>query len=645
MLTIQEILEQDNLLNILDDEAVKDIQNSVIQGYKADRDSRSEWESNVDKWTVLASQVMEAKNTPWQNASNIKYPLVTEAAIQFSSKMYPAIVTGNSPAKGRVLGEDPTGEKLNRATRISKHMSYQLLERIEEWEEVHDKASMITGVVGCCFKKMYYCPVRKRPVSQFVHPKQFVVNYYTQSLSDCRRYTHDTELYGSDIVAMQRLGLFSDVDLRSPEQKNNELKNKTQGVQAPAVDSATPYDIGEQMAYFDLDEDGYEEPYLVVFEKTSQELLRVVACYSEDSVQMNDAGEVYHIQRENYFTKYGLLPAPDGSFYDYGFGQYIGPLNYALNTIFNQLIDAGSLAVRGGGFIAKGIRVKGGQTTVKMGEWQAINATGEDLRKGIFPYPIKEPSPTLLNLATYLITAGQRLAGTIDSQVGENPGQNQKATTTALVMEAGQKVFGGVYKRFLRSFKEELRILRRLNKDNLDFKEYFIVLDSQLPEEVLRADYEDSDLDIVPSADPSYTNEQQKLQKATLMLEMANMGLGNRQIAAQAMADAQEIPNKEQFLDVPPPPPSIEERELEDTSMREWTKVKVDTILKMAQAKGINAKAMRDIAEAEAVEPGRQADIYKTILEYLDRDVQRELDSQLVNKGANSGQTETVGKT
>jgi predicted phage terminase large subunit-like protein len=46
------------------------------------------------EWLKLATQVMEKKNYPWPNAANVKYPLLTTAAMQFAARAYPALVPG-----------------------------------------------------------------------------------------------------------------------------------------------------------------------------------------------------------------------------------------------------------------------------------------------------------------------------------------------------------------------------------------------------------------------------------------------------------------------------------------------------------------------------------------------------------------------
>src|SRR5688572_16333887 len=94
----------------------------------------------MDSAIKLALQMAETKNYPWQNASNVKFPLITIAALQFSARAYPALVKAPDLVKYRVNGEDKDGQKAARAGRIGRHMSYQLTEEDENWEEDFDKA-------------------------------------------------------------------------------------------------------------------------------------------------------------------------------------------------------------------------------------------------------------------------------------------------------------------------------------------------------------------------------------------------------------------------------------------------------------------------------------------------------------------------
>jgi chaperonin GroES len=48
----------------------------------------------------------EAKDFPWAGASNMKWPLLTIAAMQFNARMYPAVVKGDEAVLCKVIGQD-----------------------------------------------------------------------------------------------------------------------------------------------------------------------------------------------------------------------------------------------------------------------------------------------------------------------------------------------------------------------------------------------------------------------------------------------------------------------------------------------------------------------------------------------------------
>jgi hypothetical protein len=83
-------------------------------------------------------------------------------------------------------------------------------------------------------------------------------------------------------------------------------------------------------------------------------------------------------------------------------------LNESINTILNQLIDAGSLANMQSGFIDSRLKIEGGSTEMAGGEWRrAKGISGEAIKNGFFPLNYKEPSSVLLQLLELLIAAGK----------------------------------------------------------------------------------------------------------------------------------------------------------------------------------------------------------------------------------------------
>jgi len=556
----RKLIEEINIAESLDEEKLIKIADECHKGYLQDKESRNDWEKSAEKWTKLAQQIQEEKSFPWQNASNVKYPLMTTAAMQFAARAYPSLVPSNGlVVKAKSIGKDPTGAKLEKATRVSTYMSYQIMNQMPHWEEDMDKLLIQLPVIGTMFKKTYWDPVKKVPTSLLVSPCNLVVNYWAKSLEDAERVSEELEMSPRILKERQMAKIFLDVDLGDapiPE-------DSKQG----AHDETVPYTIIEQHTYLDLDEDGYREPYVVTFHLETKTILRIVARFDEKGIILDDAGELQRIEPLCYYTKFGFVPNPDGSFYDIGFGTLLGPVNESVNTLINQLIDAGSLNNLQSGFLGKGLRLRMGDYGFRPGEWKAVNAVGDDLKKQIVPLPSKEPSSVLFQLMGSLITSGKELASVAEIFTGKMPGQNTPATTTMATIEQGMKVFTAVYKRIFRSLTQEFIKIYEINGVYLNETEYADVVDVQ----VERTDFSENH-DIVPGADPTAVSQTEKLMKAQGLMELLPTGMLNPVEVIKRVLEAQEQPNWEQLLSQqvaqtgqppePPPDPKLQEMQM-----------------------------------------------------------------------------------
>ncbi len=156
-LTIEKLISAVNIAKYLDTDRLADIGQLVCENFKKDKDSRKAWEDRYEDAMKLALQVAETKNFPWERSSNVKYPLLTLASIQFASRV--DLFNGPDIVKVRVNGYDPKGTKTDRALRIQKHMSYQLTDQMPDWEDGNDKMFHALPIVGTMFKKTYFDPV------------------------------------------------------------------------------------------------------------------------------------------------------------------------------------------------------------------------------------------------------------------------------------------------------------------------------------------------------------------------------------------------------------------------------------------------------------------------------------------------------
>ena len=551
---IEKILQSVNVAEDLDEQTLITIGNDAIDGYENDLETRRPWEQDLKTWTDLALQISTNKTFPWPNAANIKYPLLATAAMQFAARAYPTLVPSDGKlVKCRTVGYDNDGQKAARAQRISKHMSYQLLDEMDDWEEDMDKLLIALPIAGTCFKKTYWDSAKQRNCSKLVLPKTLVVNYYCKSLDEAERVSE--VLFATKRKLTERInqGIYLDVDLGDPQVDLADPSTSVNSAfqRSSSDDETTPYTIIEQHTYLDLDDDGYSEPYVVTVDLASKKVLRIVPRFSADDVILNDKNKVVSIEAIQYYTKYSFIPNPDGGFYDIGFGRLLGPINNSANTIINQLVDAGSLSNLQAGFIGKGLRIKMGESRFQPGEWKAVNAVGDDLKKQIFPLPVREPSQVLFNLLDLLLKSGKELASVAEIFVGKMPGQNTPATTTMATIEQGMKVFTAVYKRVYRSLTSEFRKIYKLNRVYMNPEQYIAVLDIEVPQ----SDYNGSEDDVIPGADPTAVSSQEKQAKVQALMQILQLGTLDPMAVTKLYLEAHEIPEAEKYLKQPSPPP------------------------------------------------------------------------------------------
>jgi chaperonin GroES len=574
-------IETVNLAEKLDKEQLEEIGKDALAGFELDLASRFEWEQNLDDWIKLAKQVVEEKSFPWPKAANVKYPLLSTAAMQFAARAYPSLIPSDGRVvKARVVGKDMDGTKTKVAEAVSIYMSYQLMEDMIGWEEDMDKLLIMLPIVGTVFKKTYWDSLSKKNCSHLVLPKNLVVNYWTKSLCNSERISEIIELSDRKIKERQMAGLWlDDVVLGDPsiEETNPTLNMPSQ------VDDTTPYQFIEQHTFLDLDDDDYKEPYIVTFHRRTGTVVRIVANYDDTTMQFGEGDKLVKIEPIQYYTKFGFIPNPDGGFYDIGFGVLLGPLNESANTLINQLIDAGSLNNLQGGFLGKGLRLRMGETRFAPGEWKVVNSTGDDLKKQIVPLPAKEPSKTLLDLLQMLITSGKELASVAEIFVGKMPGQNTPATTTMASIEQGMKVFTAVYKRLYRSLSEEFEKLYRLNGLYLNPYEYNEVVGMEIGPDLF--DQKAQGHKVIPGADPTAVSQTEKLMKAQGLMEMLGAGMPLDPVKVMIrMLEAQEQPNWQELIpqqilqtgQMPPPPPDPKIMEMQMKGQLEQQKVQMN---------------------------------------------------------------------
>jgi len=527
-----------NIATDLDPDTINKIASLVIEDYKTDDDSRIAWKKSNKDIMDIVKLVAKKKTYAGEAVANIKYPLIVNAAIQFAARAYPEIIKGADVVKAKIVGKDPDGRKKARGDRVAEHLSYQLLNDMPDWENGVDQLLLSLSMLGCMFKKTYRSGVENKNISELVFAEDLVVHSKAVSLEKASRATHIIELTQNEIVERIRSGVYLDFDV---EELGRATSEKTD-----SIDADTPHRFLEQHRWYDLDNDGYQEPYIVTVHEDTQKLVRISARYELSGVQQNDKGEIFRIEPVHYFTRYLFMPAPDESFYGMGLGILLLSINSSINTVINQLLDSGTINNRQSGFLGRGLQLGKGQSLqLKSGEWKPVQATGDDLRKNIIPMTTKPPSTVLFQLLGLLIDSGKELAGITEVLSGQSPGSNVPAETTLALIEQGLQVYSAIHKRVHRSLYQEFKKIRRLNVLYLTEEEYQSVVDD--PDADKDKDYNSSDHDIIPVSDPNATTNMQRIMKAKALLEMRGQGLNDEEILKRYL-EALQIENIDELF-------------------------------------------------------------------------------------------------
>lgn len=623
-LAIKDILKSDNVADLLDQEELDEIASCVLQDLEEDEKSMADWLEYADKAMELTKLHREQKHMPFRNASNIKYPLITTAVVQFSSRTESELIKAGQVAKYKVIGRDPAGLKTRKGQRVRTHLNWQIMEKMPNWQNERDRLHHQLAVCGTSFVKTWYDPVEGVNRSEFIPYDQLIANNGIKSLETAPRISQYVYMSDNDLVEHMRWGLFTECDVDDLQKDNEDFE-------------AIYHEIIEQHCFYDLDDDGLAEPYIVVVHKAAKKVLRIIPRFEKDDVLYNSKGQIKKIYPTQYFTDYHFIPNMDGSFYSLGFGTLLLDVNATINTILNQLINAGHLATTQGGFISKDLRLAKEDLDIDPGEFKYVETRdGAKIGDGVFMFNYKEPSNVLYSLLGTLVEGAKQLTSTTDIMTGTQDTTNTSPNTLMMLMQQGLKVYSAIQRRIFRSFKRELEKLVKLNAKHINVEEYIRLIDPTEQEimemfspEGQLLDYDLGQVDIVPCVDPNESTEQEALVRAQAVLQagvqLAQLQGVNPRAVARAYFESLEVPNIDQLVLPEPPPdapnPAMIQLQLEQAKVQSDIQVKAQkTQIEAALAESTiqlnKANAYKAAKDADMKQDKVQLDVYKTALDH-----------------------------
>lgn len=598
-----------NLAEDIDDLELSRIADDLMRGVDDDNTTRKEWLDNIEKGLILLGLKMEvpgqqgaADGAPVEGMSRVRHPLLMEAVLRFQAQARSELLPTDGPIKIRNDDVDASVEEDQLANALEQDANHYLTVTAPEYYPDTDRMLMMLGFAGSSFKKIYFCPIRNRPVSETVDAEDIIVNNNATDLENALRITHRSLVPKHIIKRLQLLGEYRDIYLSEAQPvKSDPVKDEKAAIEGVQKDSMLrPEDRSREIyeCYCRLDIKGYEHkwkgkesgleiPYRVVIDVSSRQILSIVRNYDEDTKELPEP--------RIPFVHY--IYVPGFGFYGIGLLNILGNTTNALTAAWRELLDAGMYACFPGALIDKGAsRQNSNILRIPPGGLAQVDTMGRPINQIVMPLPYKEPSAGLMALTEEMSQTGMRIGGTAEQAVGEGKQDAQTGAILAII-EQQMVVKDSVHKRLhsaqceefeklFELFREHPRTFWQFNKKparQWEEKEFLQALD---------------DHELVPQADPNTASQTQRVLKYMGLLQLSTQFpqiFNMLEVAQAAVQDVLKISNPTRFFN---PPSAMGQPQPEQQKMEAEAQEKQAS----AKAKLMTAQAHMDLAKAKGLE-------------------------------------------
>ena len=506
-----------NLAEYLPESSIQLMVSDLDSDIDNDRNSRKEWEKAYVTGLKLLGLQIEERTEPWDGASGVFHPMITEAVVRFQSETITETFPAAGPVRTKIVGKE-TPAKKEAAQRVQEDMNFQLTEVMQEFRPEHERMLWSLPATGSAFKKVYFDPSIGRQTSIFIPAEDILLPYGTSDIQSCYRVTHVMRKTKNEILELQQAGFYMDVELGTPDRAIDEInkaKDKETGFADLNDERFTLHESHVKLVFKDdplADRDDDDEltgvalPYVVTYIRGTNTVLAIRRNWNES--------DSLHLKRQ-HFVHYQYIPG----FGAYGFGLFhlIGGFANSATSLMRQLIDAGTLSNLPGGLKSRGLRIKGDDTPIAPGEFRDVDVGSGTIRDNILPLPYKEPSQVLMALLGNIVEEGRRFAATADMKISDM-GANAPVGSTLALLERQLKVMTAVQARVHFTLKQELQLLAAIIRDYTD-DEYTYEPDGEEGPRAKKSDYRN--VDILPVSDPNAATLSQRVVQYQAVIQLA----------------------------------------------------------------------------------------------------------------------------
>lgn len=469
-----------NLAEALPEFVLDKLASDLIMAIENDKSDRQEWSEMRAKSVELCGVQLQNQGgnvggttaSPVPGQSKVNDPLIMESVLRGQATAYGELCPANGPVK--VINYGPrTTDNESLAEALERDFNYYLTTIASEYYPDTRKMLFWTYLASGTFKKVYKCPIRRRPVSEYVDGSNLIIPGSATDVKNAGRITHEVTMRPSVMKRMMMIGAYRKVDLSEPPPPTkNAVTQKVEAVTGVQSNSSPRPEDAEHQLYecyceidlpnFEHKEDGEPSglplPYIVTMDVVSQKVLAIRRNWKEGD---EDCTAKIPFVQFPYAT--GL------SIYGVGLGQILGNMASALTALLRLSIDNGIFANFPGFLFSKAAvgRQISNEFRVPPGGGVGLDTGQMPINQAVMPLPYKEVGASMLQQIAALVDRGQKLGGVADTQIGEGKQEAPVGTTLALIEQA-TKIEGAVHKALHAAQSEELRLILDLLREDPD---------------------------------------------------------------------------------------------------------------------------------------------------------------------------------
>jgi len=572
----------ENIADALAETDLNRLSDDLIRGINDDIASRTEWVNQQAEGIKLLGLSLESvpassgdsSGGAVEGTSRVRHPLLLEACLRFQANARSELLPTDGPVKIRDDSNNSNAADDQLAEALEKDFNHYLTKTAREYYPDTDRMLLLLGFGGMTFKKIYFCPMRQRPVSESVKAADLIVNDNATDLSNAKRVTHRLEMTPTLLKRMQLLGIYRDVELGTPMPVSTDaLKQAETDQEGRTPTSTRPEDRDHEIyeCYCEADIPGFEHkwkgkvsglevPWRITIDVSSKKILSIVRNYAKPEGNMLP-------EKRRTFVKYTFVPG--FGFNDIGLLHILGNTTNAATAAWRELLDLGMFANFPGFLYAK---QAGRQNTsmfrVPPGGGQGIDTNGMAINQAVMALPYgMQHAPAMMTLVDNMTTTGQRLGGTSEAMVGEGTKDAPVGTTLAMIEQA-QQLVNSVHKRLHTAQAEEFELIGQCFREHPEsFWQCNKKPAKQWDQDTFIKALEDCNL--VPQADPNTASHTQRIVKVGIlkMMQQASPQLYDPIAVERLALQTLGFDNPEQLMAPPSamqkPPPEVEKGKAE----------------------------------------------------------------------------------